>query len=465
MANFSSLNTALSAMRYQQVVLDVSSTNIANGGTDGYVRRRVVGETVGAPATPALWSRTNEIGAGVRASGIDRMVDQYLDNRGRAEHAKQSFLDVQADALARVETGLAEPGDNGVSGALANFRATLHDLVNAPGSDAARSQVLSAANTLADAIRLQARNLADEAGDQRSRLLATVQEVNDTATQLAATNHSIAAASLTDGDTASLLDERDRLSMKLAELTGGTAKLRGDGGMDVEIDGQPLVSGSTTQELQITAGVKPDGSADGNATAYAIGGTAVTGLSGEVGGISDLLDLKLPTHLKGLNDIARQLAKDINLQHQRGYDATGAAGTDKFFEYTEPDVAASLSVGIDDPKLLAASSRPKDPAAPDMVLDTGNADALIGAITVDDGYQRLVNVFGTVVASTRRLAANQQALTSQIDASREQLAGVSLDEETVNMLSAQRAYEAAARVMTTVDSMLDTLINRTGMTR
>lgn len=464
MASFSSLNTALSAMRYQQVVLDVSSTNIANGGTDGYVRRRVVGETVGAAAVPAVWSRTNEIGAGVRASGVDRMVDQHLDDRGRAEHAKQSYLDVQAEALARVETGLAEPGGNGVSGALADFRSTLHDLVNAPGSDAARSQVLSAANTLADAIRLQARNLADEAGDQRSRLLATVQEVNDTATQLAATNHSIAAASLTQGDTASLLDERDRLSMKLAELTGGTAKIRGDGGMDVEIGGEPLVTGSTTQQFAIAAGVNPDGTADGNPTAYTVGGTAVPGPSGDVGGISDLLDRKLPDHLAGLNAIAKQLADDINLQHTQGYDATGAAGTGTFFTYTGPDVAASIKVGIADPKQIAASSLPKDPASPAMVLDTGNADALIGAIKVDDGYQRLVNQFGTVVASTKRLAANQQALTSQIDSAREQLAGVSLDEETVNMLSAQRAYEAAARVMTTIDSMLDTLINRTGVT-
>lgn len=458
MASFSSLNTALSAMRYQQVVLDVSSTNIANGGTDGYVRRRVVGETVGAGAVPAVWSRTNEVGAGVRASAVDRMVDQYLDNRGRAEHAKQSYLDLQAEALARVETGLAEPGDNGVSGALAAFRSTLHDLVNAPGSDAARSQVLSSANTLADAIRLQARNLADEAGDQRSRLLATVQEVNDTATQLAATNHSIAAASLTAGDTASLLDERDRLSMKLAELTGGTAKIRTDGGMDVEIDGQPLVTGSTAQALQITAGVNPDGTADGNPTAYAIGGTAVTGLTGSVGGISDLLDHKLPDYLSGLNGIAQQLADDVNAVHQGGFDRDGVAGG-KLFDYTGPNIAATLVVAFDDPRKLAASSV----AAPG-VLDTGNADKLVDAVKVDDGYQRLVNVFGTVVASTKRLAANQQALTSQIDSSREQLAGVSLDEETVNMLSAQRAYEAAARVMTTVDSMLDTLINRTGVT-
>ena len=467
MASFSSLNTALSAMRYQQVALDVASTNVANGGTDGYVRRRVVGETVGGGAVPAVWSRTNEVAAGVRASGIGRMVDQYLDARGRTEHGKQSYLDLQSEALARVETGLAEPGDNGVAGALAAFRSTLHDLVNSPGSDAARSQVLASANTVADAIRLQSRNLTDEAGDQRSGLLATVQEVNDTATQLAATNKSIAAASLTAGDTASLLDERDRLSMKLAELTGGTATIRSDGGMDVDLNGVALVTGASANQLQITAGVNADGTADGNPTAYAVsgGGGAVPGtLGGEVGGISDLLDRKLPDYLAGLNGIAKKLADDINAQHVLGFDAAGAPGGATFFAYTGPDVAASLTVAITDPKKIAASSKPADPAT-GMVLDTGNADRLIDAITVDDDYQRLVNGFGTVVASTKRLATNQQALTSQVDSSREQLAGVSLDEETVNMLSAQRAYEAAARVMTTVDSVLDTLINRTGVTR
>ena len=80
-------------------------------------------------------------------------------------------------------------------------------------------------------------------------------------------------------------------------------------------------------------------------------------------------------------------------------------------------------------------------------------------------YQRLVSGFGTEVASARRLAANQQALTEQVDGSRDQLSGVNLDEEMVTMLQAQRAYEAAARVMTTIDSVLDTLINRTGLVR
>ena len=457
MASFASMNSALSAMRYQQVALDIAGTNVANAATEGYVRRRVVGETVGAGPVPALWSRPSPVAAGVRASGIDRMVDPFLEIRGRAEHGRQSYLDLQASALTRVETGLAEPGGNGVSAALAAFKATLHDLVNAPGSDAARSQVLAAANTVADAIRLQARNLAEETSDQQSRLAVTVNEVNTVARELAATNHSIAASNLTAGDTANLLDERDRLSMRLAELTGGIATIRSDGGMDVELNGVSLVSGDSANELEIVSGGKP--------TAFAIsnGGGSVPGsLGGEVGAIADLLDTKLPDYADGLSAVAKSLADALNAQHALGHDRNGDAGGD-LFDYDAANVAGTIAVVVTDPRSLAASSV----ASPD-VLDAGNADLLIdsiGAAGVDDAYQQLVNGFGTVVASTKRLAANQQALTNQVDSAREQLAGVSLDEETVNMLTAQRGYEAAARVMTTVDSLLDTLINRTGLVR
>lgn len=454
MASFASMNSALSALRYQQVALDVAGTNVANAATEGYVRRRVVGETVGAGPVAALWSRPSPTAAGVQASAIDRMVDPFLEIRGRAEHGRQAYLDLQASALARVETGLAEPGGSGVSAALAGFKATLHDLVNAPGSDAARSQVLAAANTVADAIRLQARNLAEETADQQSRLAVTVNEVNTVARELAATNHSIAASNLTAGDTANLLDERDRLSMKLAELTGGTATIRSDGGMDVELNGVSLVSGDTAHEVEIVSGGKP--------TAFAIsdGGGSIPGsLGGEVGAIADLLDTKLPDYADGLSAVAQDLADALNAQHALGYDRNGDAGG-PLFDYDPADVAGSLTVAVTDPRKLAASGI----ASPD-VIDAGNADLLIDAITVDDAYQQLVNGFGTIVASTKRLAANQQALTNQVDSAREQLAGVSLDEETVNMLTAQRGYEAAARVMTTVDSLLDTLINRTGLVR
>ncbi len=183
--SFSSLNTALSGLRYQQVALDMASTNVANATTEGYVRRRVTGETAAPGTTPAIWSRSVEVGNGVRATGVERMVDPFLDARSRTEHGKQSYIDVQTEVLGRVETGLGEPGDSGVAHAFTVFRSSLHDLANAPGSDAARGQVLAAAKDVADAVNLQSRNLASEAGDQRSKLQSTVAEVNSVAQDLA----------------------------------------------------------------------------------------------------------------------------------------------------------------------------------------------------------------------------------------------------------------------------------------
>lgn len=463
MASFSSLNTALSALRYQQSALDIASTNIANSSTDGYVRRRVVGETVGAAAAPAVWARSNQIGSGVQHGGVERFADALLDTRVRREHARQSFLDLRAAVLARVETGIAEPGDSGVAAAISGFRSSLQDLVNAPGSDAARSAVLSAGAILADAFNLQNRNILDEAGDQRARLVATVQEINDVSVQLASTNHVISASTAGGSDLATLYDTRDQLALRLSELTGAESKIAADGTMDVTLNGATLVTGSDASALSLTGGVNPDGTPGVGTvqlTATAPdGSTAVLAgaLSGEAGATIQLIDVDLPDYAANLHQLMSDLATQVNTAHQAGFDKTGAAGGD-FFTYDPADLSSPLSVAFSNTDLIAASGIGGAPN-----LDSSNADRVADSIEIEDGYQQLVNRFGTTVASAERLAANQQAMTSQVDVAREQLAGVSVDEETVNMVMAQRSYEAAARVMTTVDQILDTLINRTGL--
>jgi flagellar hook-associated protein 1 FlgK len=461
--SFASINTALTALRYQQTALDIASTNVANVGTDGYVRRRVVGETLGVASAPARWSRSTETSSGVQAARVDRMTDVLLDSRMRREHGRQSYLDGVAGALARIETGLAEPGASGVAAALADFRGTLADLGNAPSSDAARSQALGAAATLVDAVKLQSAHLGDEASDQRSHLVVVVNEVNAVSKELAATNRTIAAALNGSSDTTSLMDERDALALRLSELTGAKATVQDDGSMSVELDGQTLVAGFTAAELVVTGGVGPDGSALPTPIGFAVKDTAtgtqtaVAGdLGGDLGATVHVLRDELPAYVAGLAAVASKLADDVNAAHMAGYDASGVAGG-KLFDYDPADVLGTFSVAITDVSKLAASKV----AGPSN--DGNNAAALAQAVKVDDQYQRLVNGFGSTVASAQQLAKNQQALTDQVDSAREQMAGVSLDEETVNMLSAQRAYEAAARVMTTLDSVLDTLINRTGL--
>lgn len=458
----SSLNTALSALRFNRVAMDVASNNIANATTDGYVRRRVVGEAVGAPDQVAMWSRYDGVGGGVASGPMDRMADPFLDTRARREHGNQSYLDVRSGVLQRLESGIAEPGDNGVAAALADFRDAWHDLANNPGGAAARNQVLARANTLVDAVRMQASNVATEQSDQRARLQTTVVDVNTAAADLAATNQSIAAGRY-DGDSSLLLDQRDRLAMRLAELTGGVAVTNADGGLDVAVNGVPLVSGRTAGRLEIATGVTPSGGADGNPVTFQVVSGATTtpvpsGLRGEAGAVADLLTTTLPAYAAGLDAVVKGLADQVNAQHALGFDLAGNPGG-AFFTYDPADVAGTVDVAITDPAAVAASSLPGG------VLDGTNADTLADFGGAEDGYQRLVNGFGAEVASVRRLSATQQMLTGQVDGSREQLAGVNLDEETVAMLSAQRTYEAAARVMTVMDSVLDTLINRTGMLR
>lgn len=461
MSSFSGLNTALSALRYNRVAMDVASGNIANVSTEGYARRRVNAEAVGAPDRPAMWSRYAGAGDGVAVGSLDRMTDPLLDIRARREHSSQSYLDIQQSVLERVETGVGEPGDNGVAAALADFRSGWHDLANNPGSDAARAQVLGRAQTLADSIRVQARNIDNESSDLRFRVQSNIAEVNTIAGDLANTNKSIAIATLNGTDAGVLLDKRDQLALRLSELTGASATARPDGGFDVSVNGVPLVTGSKAGQLQIATGITPAGASDGLPLTYQIvdasGTTPVpAGVTGELGGVTDLLTTTLPAYTAGLDAVAKQLADEINAQHALGYDATGAPGL-PLFSYNPANPASSLSVAIGSPSQVAASG------VPGGNLDAGNATALAGATTVENSYQKLVNGFGTQVASVRRLAANQQVLTSQVDGSREQLSGVNLDEEMTNMLASQHAYEAAARVMTTVDSVLDTLINRTAV--
>lgn len=463
MSSFSGLNTALSALRYNRVAMDVASGNIANVGTEGYTRRTVNAESVGAPAQPAMWSRFSGAGDGVRVASIDRMADMLLDIRARREHGNQSYLDIRQSVLQRIEGGIGEPGDTGVAAAIAEFRSAWHDLANNPGSDAARSAVLGRAATLADAIKIQARNIESEAGDQRIRIQADLAEANTVASDLAATNKSIAVANLNGTDAGVLLDKRDQLAMRLSELAGATATLRPDGGFDVAVNGVPLVVGNRAGTLEVATGITGSGASDGSPITYSItdtsGTTAVpAGMLGEIGGVTDLLNTTLPAYTAGLDAVAQQLADEINAQHQAGYDAAGNPGQ-PIFSYTPGSAASSISVALSAPADLAASG------IPGGGLDASNATALATATGAESSYQRLINGFGTEVASVSRLAANQYVLTSQVDGSREQLSGVNLDEETISMLAAQHAYEAASRVLTTLDSVLDTLINRTGVTR
>ncbi len=474
---FSSLSNALSALRYNQVAMDVASGNVANAGTAGYARRQVIAQATGAPATPAMWSRWEGAGDGVQAGSVTRMVDPLLDARSRTEHATASFLDTQSSSLVRFETTLGEPGDNGVAAALSQFKAGWQDVANNPGDGAARSQLLARANTLATAVNSQANAVGTEWDDQDTRLGALTDEVNQVATELDKLNDGLRSANVAGNDAGTLLDQRDQLALRLSELTGSKVQINPDTTATVTLGTATppaeLVDGSGKNPPAVLA--LPATPADvrgvaGGPVQLTLDGAPVTVANGEVGGTLQVLNTDLPDYLTKLDSFAATLAKQVNDQQLLGADQDGAPGTAMFSTgdpaNPAPITASNLSVALTDPRKVAAADLTLvDTTTGAGLLDSSNATAMAALDLGDAQYRSLVTSFGVTVSTAKQLSTNQGVLVAQVDASRESLSGISVDEEMVNLLAAQHGYEGAARVMTAVDSMLDTLINRTGLVR
>ena len=169
-----------------------------------------------------------------------------------------------------------------------------------------------------------------------------------------------------------------------------------------------------------------------------------------------------------VDSFARDLADALNGQHAAGFTPDGSAGG-ALLTYIPGSEARSLAVAVSDPDEIAAAGS----GAPVGAYDGINAEALSalrnalvaegGTVNLDDSIRSLVSYVGELTAAATAGVRSQTAMTAAAENARVQAHGVSIDEEMVNLITYQRAYDAAARVMTAVDESLDTLINRTGV--
>lgn len=486
---FGSLNIAKTGLQYQQIVIDTTNNNIANVNTDGYVRRRANGAEVGGATTGAMWSTYTGHGEGVTTTSVSRLTDFLMDARVRNEHANLSYLQVQQTSMERVETAINEPSDTGIASALSAFGSSWQDVVSSPDGSAARQSVIASGQTLVAAVNAQARAVDDERAQQRAAAVADVSQINNDAQQLARLNHNIFIAQANGTDVSDLQDQRDQLALDLANRAGAVVSQDNTGRYNISINSVALVAGDNVGTMTVN-GINADGTpsngdpANPDVVSFSISDpvplgaapstnqTAVpSGLGGELGGIATLLNVTLANYRAGLNNVAQQLADMVNAQHEAGYDQTGAAGG-KFFDYNAADPAGTISVLVTDPSKVAASSDGSGQSnnADNADTITQVLNGVVGAgsppgapVNINDSYQRLVTGLGSTVAGLNTQTTNQQLLAGQVDDEREQQSGVSLDEETINLMQAQRGYEASSRVLTVMNSLLDTLINRMGV--
>jgi flagellar hook-associated protein 1 FlgK len=231
--------------------------------------------------------------------------------------------------------------------------------------------------------------------------------------------------------------------------------------VDVYIGGTALVKGDVVQPLDVNAG-DPNDPTSKMTLVWAKDGTTVNVTGGEVMSLMAGFNVLTPGYMQGLDGIASQLASTVNTIHATGVDLYGndptqAVDSLNFFTGTSAAAIKVNSVLANDPNRLRAGSvanGPMDGTVAQQIAAAGDA--------VDDKYRTFVVQLGVDVQAINRRVDSQSVITSDIDAARKSASGVSLDEEMTNMLAFQRAYEAASRLLTAVDSALDTLVNHTG---
>lgn len=469
MSTFSGLNTAYTGLVAARQGLNVVGQNIANVTTDGYTRQRATTTAVGALADTGYLTGGIRVGQGVSVEAIARLGDLQLDARVRATAGISAYTDVRADALSAIEDTMQEPGENGLAAQLQAFWAAWQDLSNHAGEPPQAGVLLQQAGVVAAQLAHGYQQVDAQWSQLRTDVDGMVAQVNDAAAKVADLNARIRSAVAAGASPNELIDQRSTLATSIAALAGGTVRESPDGTIDVLIGGNAIVSGDTARTLQVDG---PQGMSDGlpvkvvwtHNTALPAGldsgriAGALSVLAPPAGGTGGVIAEAAESY----NRLASALALQVNAIHEAGFGPDGTTTGLKFFDFPNTALPAALGLAV-----VPTDAGGIATGAGGGPLDGSNADAIsqiaLAAGSPDSIWSEFVARTGTSTR-TELQRASLAELTATSAANR-QLAGASvdLDEENINLLSYQHAYQGAARVMTAVDEMLDTLINRTGL--
>jgi flagellar hook-associated protein 1 FlgK len=463
MTSFGTLNTAVSGLFAAQRALDVTGQNVVNANTPGYSRQRVGLASAAAATSSTFHSGNRAQFGGVSITDVSRVRDSFLEATRAAAGSRQSALDAQVTALQGAERLLAEPGESGLQQSLDDFFVGWQKIgTDGPGS-AAGQVVINLGVRVADQLRAVSNGVAREWTNTHATLEDVVARANQAGSDLATLNGKIREGVTSGNAVNELLDRRDTLVRTLGELVGATAVPGADGQVSVSVNGIQIVSGSASEKLTLAGGRDISVAATDPPTIL-WGTTPVPVDTGAAAGQLAALRGDLPGLSERLDGVAVALRDAVNTVHSSGYASDGSTGA-IFFDGTG---ARDLRVVPTDSAQLAVarSAGTTDTSVANRIGDLGDDQtvaALLGGPGPSVRWRSLTSSFGVQLQSLEAAQTVQEAVVQAAGDAVESSAGVNLDEEMTNMLLFQRAYQASARVITTVDEMLDTLINRTGI--
>jgi flagellar hook-associated protein 1 FlgK len=456
----SGLDTVQQSLAAQQFALSVTQKNVANANAPGYTRQNVV-----YTGDETEWARS-----GIPGISLQAVRDRYVDYSISRETQSKAEYSIESDALQQVDSIFNGTGE-GLQQALSDFFNSFRALSTSPEDLTLRQKVLSSANALTVEFHRVYGSLQQVQTSQDRALTDAVAEANSITGQIADLNRQIAAAQgAHTADEYTLRDSRQQLLEQLSGLVDLSYYETDSGTVTVTTrQGAALVVGDQSSKLELSS------LGAGAFQSVILGGTDVTSSleSGKIGGLIDLRDNKIAGYLSALDDLAANIISRVNEQHALGSDLQGAPGEDFFAPFVPPPGPASnaaaaltMAVAISDPEKIAASALGAEAGdnANAKILAGISDEKLFASDTESAGefYAGLIYGIGADGKGAEDNAATQDSILSQLRNQRDSFSGVNLDDEAVNIIKYQKAYQASARYANVLNSMSDDILQFLG---
>lgn len=434
------LNTAVTSMQASQLGIAVASNNISNAQNPEYTRQRLI-TTPGASLESHL-----SVGSGIDVVRIEAMRDQVIESRRLQESSARAGADLTNRTLSDIEVQFTDTDNTGLLQGLSRFFNSFQTLSADPASLNFRQQVHTRATALINQFKAmhdgltKTQTLIDRSLDEK------VSRINSLAGQIAHVSGQIADQEM-NGPANDLRDRRASLVKDLSAIVDVHELETDDKLYQLSIgNSRMLVFGTDTA---------PIGSQEELTGRFS---------SGELQAAIEVRDSYLPKYINAMDQMAYEVVQQVNSLHSGGFDLNGNTGANFFATLSGVEGASSLiSLSAEvaaDVSAIAASSQATG-------QDNGNAiqmgnllfNPVFSGGSIADQYRNLVFDVGSDVSNSGVILQQHEALSQQLELRRQSMSGVSIDEETMQILQFQRSYQASAKLIKTVDELAQTILN------
>jgi flagellar hook-associated protein 1 len=441
------LGIAASGLDAQQAAMDTISENLTNASTPGYVAES-------AQLTTDPGGDLLGVGDGVRVAGVTQNSDGLLATNALQTQGVLSQSTSLQQILQGAQSVFPVSTTSGISADLTTFWQSWDAISQNPSSAAPRTEVIDDAQNLVSDFQQASQELTDLQNNAQQQVTTSVAQVNTMLQQVATLNGQITTTEGSGAPANSLIDQQNQLLSQLASSIGAVGVTQPNGTVNVDVGGVTLVQGTWNDTVETHGGT-----GDMSLVAQASGAT-IPASAGSMAGQLAAINQYLPAYQSQLDAAANDLASTVNTQLAAGYTATGASGAGS--PLFEGSGAAGLSVNaavVANPQLIAASATA---TLPDATNDGSNAQAMAELYNSPTGpdqqYQSLIQGLGSQVAAVNSQVQSQTSVANAAQENLQSIEGVNTNDEMVQMLTFQQAYQASAKLVSTVDTMMQSLI-------